>query len=166
MEEVSDHGIDRKFVDSLRSGRFNNPCAAEFLKRPYPLLPVRPQQVPLGRAGVVFQQLEQRMERLLASHETEAGTLEVYPNADGTRRRPVTQRKENVLLLTVPDQESSHRFLLELVVGLLDRHGPPVEPAFLQHGRGLDDGLEVALAPERAEVCVVFRVRERGSAIR
>lgn len=90
----------------------------------------------------------------------------MYPYADRTLRRPVAQREENVLLLTVTDQERSHRFLLELVVGLLHGHGPPVEAALLQHGHGLDDGLEVALAPEQAEVRDVFGVRLRGSAIR
>lgn len=153
-------------IDRLRSTRFYNPFAAEILQRAYPLSSVRPLQALLCRAGVVFQQLEEVIEGLLAPHETEARALEVYPNADGSRRRPVAQRKENVLLLAVPDQESSHGFVLELVVGLLDCHGPPVESALLQHGRGLDNGLEVTLAPERTEVCAVFRVRERGSAIR
>lgn len=100
----------------------------------------------------MLQKFEQRVKGFLAASQAETGALEDNPDADGPRGAPVAQGKEDVLLPAVPHQKGAQRLPLEAGVGLLHRHGPPVESAGLQHGAGGSDEAEVLLVAEGAEV--------------
>lgn len=152
MEEVLEDWMHRDAVDVFPAACFYNPAATQLLQRLYWLFSARSDQSLLRRFDVIFQQFEKRVKGFLAASQIEFGILEVNPDAHRTIRALVTERIEHINLTTVPDEKSSNWLFFQLMMGLLNGHGTPVEAALFQHGSGLGDDLEVSLSVERPEM--------------